>query len=62
VFSVLKGFIGMRPYSVSLNGLLVKIYTANLYRMWKMNLILLATYVILSLKAGKRRQRSPCLG
>ncbi len=43
VFSVLKRFIGMRPYSVSLNGLLVKIYTAvvsyNLYRMWKMDLI-----------------------
>ncbi len=43
VFSVLKRFIGMRPYSVSLRGLLIKIYTAvvsyNLYRMWKMNLI-----------------------
>ncbi len=42
VFSVLKRFIGMRPYSVSLRGILVKIYTAvvshNLYRMWKMNL------------------------
>ncbi len=35
--------IGMIPYSVSLRGLLIKIYTAvvsyNLYRMWKMNLI-----------------------
>ena len=38
----LKGLFGMRPYSVSLCGILVKTYTAvvshNLYRMWKMNL------------------------
>lgn len=37
VFSVLKGYFGMRPYAISLDGLFMKIYTAmiayNLHRL-----------------------------
>ncbi|MFN3264047.1 MAG: transposase, partial [Aquificaceae bacterium] len=43
VFSVLRRFLGLRPYSVSLSGLFVKIYMAvisyNLHRLWSAGML-----------------------